>query len=98
MSGEGTIVINGKPYPVRAGDVVRGPRHSVCSISIIIDNLSFATTRRWNCHALQVFAGLAETREIKGPTNDANAELFMWNVGAAMDHDVDESADCTPIE
>ena len=45
----------------------------------------------------QVFAGLGETREIEGPTNDANAELFLWNVGAAMDFDVDESADCTAI-
>lgn len=46
---------------------------------------------------VQVFAGLGETREVLGPQNDANAELFFWNVGAAMNFDVDESADCTVV-
>lgn len=56
-----------------------------------------ARTNRSVSWIWQVFAGLGETREITGPTNGANAELFFWNVGAAMDHDVDETADCTAV-
>ena len=41
-----------------------------------------------------VFAGLGETRHIAGPTGEASAELVLWNVGVAMDFDVDEAADC----
>ena len=44
-----------------------------------------------------VFAGLGETRHVQGPSNAASAELVVWTVGVAMDHGVDEAADCTAL-
>jgi mannose-6-phosphate isomerase-like protein (cupin superfamily) len=42
-----------------------------------------------------VFAGLGETRHLAGSANQGTAELVLWNLGVAMDHDVDEATDCT---
>ena len=44
-----------------------------------------------------VFAGLGETRHVQGPSSAASAELVLWTVGVAMDHGVDEAADCTAL-
>jgi quercetin dioxygenase-like cupin family protein len=49
-----------------------------------------------------VFAGLGEARQLAGPREGAKAkereELVLWNLGVAMDHHVDEAADCSSVE
>ena len=39
--------------------------------------------------------GPGSTRQT--PSNAASAELVVWTVGVAMDHGVDEAADCTAV-
>eukprot|EP01043_Picozoa_sp_COSAG02_P006000 COSAG02_NODE_167_length_31944_cov_19.552237_7_plen_419_part_00 len=45
-----------------------------------------------------IFAGLGEARQIAGPADGGPSdreELVLWNLGVAMDHHVDEAADCS---